>query len=197
MGNDYKSAKEAFVADMTGSSIGHINLISLVALVHLFLFEVVRFFNLFFCQASVSLYAALRTRTPLTRRTTFFASWIVLVLPLLLSMTVFAERPIILILLLLTPTALLMLLPYQERGTPLPSSQTNAPVSQHTTPSLRKLVPLPALTTYRAHMLLMTILAILAVDFPIFPRSLAKCETFGVSLVNTQVLVDDAHHTHH
>lgn len=33
-------------------------------------------------------------------------------------------------------------------------------------------------------MLLMTTLAILAVDFPIFPRSLAKCETFGVSLVH-------------
>ena len=32
-------------------------------------------------------------------------------------------------------------------------------------------------------MMLMTILAILAVDFPVFPRSLAKCETYGVSLV--------------
>lgn len=31
----------------------------------------------------------------------------------------------------------------------------------------------------------MTILGILAVDFPIFPRSLAKCETFGVSLVHS------------
>lgn len=33
-------------------------------------------------------------------------------------------------------------------------------------------------------MMLMTILAILAVDFPVFPRKLAKCETFGVSLVS-------------
>jgi phosphatidylinositol glycan class W len=29
----------------------------------------------------------------------------------------------------------------------------------------------------------MTVLAILAVDFPVFPRSLVKCEIFGVSLV--------------
>ncbi len=38
--------------------------------------------------------------------------------------------------------------------------------------------PLPALTVYRSHMMLMTMLAIIAVDFPVFPRSLAKCETF-------------------
>lgn len=34
-------------------------------------------------------------------------------------------------------------------------------------------------------MVLMTVLSILAVDFPVFPRSLAKCETYGVSLVTT------------
>lgn len=33
MGEDYKTSKEAFVSGMTGSSVGHINLISLVALV--------------------------------------------------------------------------------------------------------------------------------------------------------------------
>lgn len=42
---------------------------------------------------------------------------------------------------------------------------------------------LSALTTYRAHMLLMTNVCILAVDFRVFPRSLAKCETYGASLV--------------
>lgn len=35
-------------------------------------------------------------------------------------------------------------------------------------------------------MMLMTVLAILAVDFKVFPRSLAKCESFGVSLVSAQ-----------
>ena len=34
-------------------------------------------------------------------------------------------------------------------------------------------------------MILMTVLSILAVDFPVFPRSLAKCETYGVSMVGS------------
>jgi hypothetical protein len=38
-------------------------------------------------------------------------------------------------------------------------------------------------------MMLMTVLAILAVDFPVFPRALAKCETYGVSLVRPSFLI--------
>jgi phosphatidylinositol glycan class W len=33
MHENYKSAKEAFVSNMTGSSVGHLNLLSLAALV--------------------------------------------------------------------------------------------------------------------------------------------------------------------
>jgi glucosaminylphosphatidylinositol acyltransferase len=115
------------------------------------------------------------------RKLGFVTSWILLVLPLLLSMTLFAERPLLLNMLLVIPGGLLLTIPRKEGPSPLPSKQAN-PVES----SRRKsaLPPLPALTTYRAHMMLMTVLAILAVDFPVFPRSLAKCETFGVSLVS-------------
>ena len=44
---------------------------------------------------------------------------------------------------------------------------------------------LPSLSVYRAHMMIMTIHCILAVDFPIFPRSQGKCEDFGTSLVSS------------
>ncbi|EDR10435.1 uncharacterized protein LACBIDRAFT_152132, partial [Laccaria bicolor S238N-H82] len=165
MSNDYKAAKEAFVSGMTGSSITQINLVSLVAL------------------SSVSLYSALCTRLPTSRRINFGLSWVLLVLPLLLSMTLFAERPIILSLFIFIPTALLLF-----GGPSLPSSQPASPaVSAPKQPSRTWIRPLPALTTYRAHMMLMTILAILAVDFPVFPRSLAKCETYGVSLMDLGV----------
>lgn len=40
------------------------------------------------------------------------------------------------------------------------------------------------LSVYRAHMMIMTIHCILAVDFPVFPRWQAKCEDFGTSLVS-------------
>ncbi|WVQ84419.1 hypothetical protein IAT38_006571 [Cryptococcus sp. DSM 104549] len=46
---------------------------------------------------------------------------------------------------------------------------------------------LPFLTVYRAHMMLMTVLCILAVDFSVFPRWQGKCEDFGTSLMDVGV----------
>ena len=43
------------------------------------------------------------------------------------------------------------------------------------------------LTTWRAHMMCMTVIAILAVDFPLFPRAFAKTEDYGTSLVRCAV----------
>lgn len=51
-----------------------------------------------------------------------------------------------------------------------------------------KFPPQPFLSVYRAQMMLMTIIAILAVDFPVFPREFGKCEDWGTSLVSTEPL---------
>jgi hypothetical protein len=136
-------------------------------------------------QTSIALYSALRSRLPTNKSLGFPAEWLILVAPLLLAITLFAYSPGLLSLILLFPTALLMLIPRRELGTPLPSNIASSnrgsnPEVQATKSSIPQL---PALTTYRSHMLLMTTLSILAVDFPVFPRSLAKCETYGVSLV--------------
>ncbi|KAJ6625123.1 GWT1-domain-containing protein [Mycena sp. CBHHK59/15] len=176
MAADYKTSKEAWVSGMTGSTISHINIISCVAL------------------ASIALHSALQAHVYGARNIPLTISWMVLILPLLLSMTLFANNSWFLSCLLLVPTAVLSLrLPRLESRTPLPSNfggsnpgtpRTSSPSpSSGWPPNKASITSLPALTTYRAHMLLMTILAILAVDFPVFPRSLVKCETYGVSLV--------------
>lgn len=140
---------------------------------------------------SITLHSALRTRLTVFRTMPFIFEWLVLVFPLLLSLTVYADAPGALTALLLAPTCVLLLLPHIESGSPLLSnaSETQQGVTTRddrtmdgaARPTLR---PLPALTTYRASMMLMTLFSILAVDFPVFPRSLVKCETYGVSLVS-------------
>ncbi|KAI9438149.1 GWT1-domain-containing protein [Lactarius indigo] len=192
--NDYKSSKESFVSGMTGSTVLHINMISFVAL------------------SSIALHSSIRSRFPPPKSFQFLSEWILLVVPLLLSMTLFANRPGILSIALLLPSALVyFLFPPHESGTPLPSG--GAPSSPHASPTPHRApnfhdddsgaaagtptaaaaveepaaARLSALSTYRAHMMLVTILAILAVDFPVFPRALAKCETYGVSLMDMGV----------
>ncbi|KAG7448680.1 GWT1-domain-containing protein [Guyanagaster necrorhizus] len=162
---EYKELKENFVSGATGSTVTQVNLISCAAL------------------ASVFLYHTILSRTSSTSLTKFPISWVILVLPLLLSMTLFANMPTLLSILMLVPALGLSFLPRRESGTPLPSNESERDPASATA----IVAPLPYLTTYRAHMLLMTVLAILAVDFPLFPRSLAKCESFGVSLMDLGV----------
>ncbi|KAH0831252.1 GWT1-domain-containing protein [Lanmaoa asiatica] len=124
----------------------------------------------------------------------FILEWLVLVLPLSFALTVYADAPGALSVLLMAPTCVLLLLPPIESGIPL-LSKTNemqpcATAQDSGTidgPALPALRPLSALTTYRANMMLITVFSILAVDFPVFPRSLAKCETYGVSLMDCGV----------
>jgi glucosaminylphosphatidylinositol acyltransferase len=199
--DDYKTSKESFVSGMTGSTISHVNMISLVGFVRPTVLCIPSCSQQHTYKVSLALHSAIRLRFPPPKLFHFLSEWLVLVLPLLLSITIFAERPGTLSAALFLPTAFLyFFFPLYESGTPLPSGGVvlESPTSDRRNPSpqsdkysQQKASPaeelgathLSALSTYRAHMMLMTILAILAVDFPIFPRALAKCETYGVSLV--------------
>lgn len=159
--HDYKAAKEAFVSGAVGSSITRINLISLVSFVSLGLHgDVVR----------------RRAQSPVS----FVLEWVILALPILLSITVFAEQPLLLAVLTLAAQWPLTLLVARLYNSPHHHRPTTA--VEHA-----KSNNLAALTAYRSHMMLLTALAILAVDFPVFPRFLAKCETFGTSMMDIGV----------
>ncbi|KAG6901871.1 hypothetical protein C0995_007097 [Termitomyces sp. Mi166 len=100
-------------------------------------------------------------------------------------MTLYADFPILVSFALLLPTSLSYFLSRHYVGTPLPSPSPmlSSPRPQQPKTTNSQISHVPAVTVYRAHMMLMTIISILAVDFPVFPRAQAKCETFGVSLV--------------
>ncbi|KAH9988774.1 GWT1-domain-containing protein [Russula compacta] len=160
----------------------------------------------FVALASIALHSAIRSRFPTPIFLRFLFEWLLLVVPVLLSMTLFADRPGTLSVGLLLPTAFIcFFFPPRESGTPLPSAGVASPrasSSPHRTPGSYhdetsrqhsasseqpEVTRLSALSTYRAHMMLVTVLAILAVDFSVFPRMLAKCETYGVSLMDMGV----------
>lgn len=104
-----------------------------------------------------------------------------------LAMTLYANTPFLLATLLAAPAAVVYLLPPgSAAGKKKPAIAPRAAESaQITKPDPLPLKPF--LTTYRAFMLIMTCVAILAVDFPLFPRRFAKVETWGTSLMDMGV----------
>ena len=178
---DYKTAKEGFVANQNGSTLNHINLISLVAL------------------TSLSFYSSLRVRSHLLPLSpslaSFITQFVLLVAPLLVAVTIAADPSgwdAVKVNLLFTGAAVAVYIGTKEhiarsRNSLPHSTKVSTKVDQTDNENKQnasgKIPFLPAVTTWRAHMMLMTSLCILAVDFPVFPRELAKCETFGVSLV--------------
>ncbi|RMZ85726.1 hypothetical protein DV737_g430, partial [Chaetothyriales sp. CBS 132003] len=139
---DYKARKEAFVSNLSGSSITEINLVTLVAAAAAFLWTALQKRYGFF--QSYGLLA-------------FTTDFLLNVGAILFAVTAYSSAPLFLNLALITPA------------------------------SPPRLVVRPFLTHYRGAMLVVTVVAILAVDFPIFPRRFAKVETWGTSLMDLGV----------
>ncbi|GAA98267.1 uncharacterized protein L969DRAFT_47052 [Mixia osmundae IAM 14324] len=154
----YAHAKIAFVSDHSGSSAWTVALVISA------------------CVLSYALTALLQDRHHLPHNNGL-VDCAALVLPMLLSVTLLAEylMPLNATLLVLT-----LLLVATSPSTKEAEADENPDGSR----------PLPGrtfLTAYRAHLLLLTAISILAVDFPVFPRYFAKCETYGTSLMDIGV----------
>ena len=108
---------------------------------------------------------------------------------ILLAVTMYSSNAILLNALLASPAVLLFVLPsttgYRKRPSKPPA---NTP--EGSTGAKEELEPLPIrpfITIYRGAMIVVTCLAILAVDFRVFPRRFAKVETWGTSLMDVGV----------
>lgn len=103
----------------------------------------------------------------------------------LFATTIYSSSPWTLNLLLLLPTVILYVLekPIHVRDAPRPPKRDDAEKET-------KLDPLPVkpfITNYRGAMMVITCVAILAVDFRVFPRRFAKVENWGTSLMDMGV----------
>lgn len=99
----------------------------------------------------------------------FLLNWVAL----LCSVTIFGENPLL--------TCLFPLLAILLLGTKSSTKTKRIKIDK----KYKKLSP--TLTFYRSSMLVLTSFAILAVDFPVFPRKYAKVETWGISLMDLGV----------
>ncbi|KAL2824152.1 GWT1-domain-containing protein [Aspergillus cavernicola] len=168
---DYKYRKEAFVSNLTGGSAWEINAVTLVAPASVFLWSVL--------QSRLSFFTPYGPASLIT-------DFLLNVLAILFATTLYSSAPWLLNLLLISP-AILVLVSSRPRRTQQKAKPPHTAASQHGVATPASLPIHPFLTTYRAAMMIITCIAILAVDFRVFPRRFAKAENWGTSLMDLGV----------
>ncbi|KAB8527813.1 hypothetical protein FH972_025464 [Carpinus fangiana] len=170
MSKDYKTEKEAFVSNLHGGTISEILVVTLVAPASVFLWSVL--------QARLNFFTPY---TPLAGLVDFLLNGAAI----LFAVTLYSSNPIALNLALVLPAIGILLL--------VPSAKTTKQLKPPTAAQKRASWQTPALpikpfvTTYRGCMLVITCVAILAVDFRVFPRRFGKVENWGTSLMDLGV----------
>lgn len=155
-----KERKEDFVTGLNGGSILEINLITSVALTAYVCW------NLLSIRGNINVFID------------FALNWITL----LLSITVYSNAISLLQILIVVPCVVLFYISSSKS-----KSQKTETNSREKQPKPFQLEKKPFITVYRGSMLVLTALAILAVDFQVFPRRFAKVETWGTSLMDLGV----------
>ncbi|KAL9628353.1 MAG: hypothetical protein Q9204_005942 [Flavoplaca sp. TL-2023a] len=176
MAQSYKSLKEDFVSNLSGGGIWEINYVTAVA------------------PAAVLLWSALQSRQGFFVDYGFAAfttDFLLNVGAILAATTIYSSAPTALNTLLILPAIALYLV---LRASRTRSKKSSHPVLKNGVPEKRQrqasLDPLPErpfITHYRGSMMVVTCVAILAVDFRVFPRRFAKVETWGTSLMDMGV----------
>jgi len=163
-----KLEKEAFVTGLEGTTVAEINIITATILCgYLFRCCCLVCIPILFSRVSSSLVAG------------FLWEFVSMILPAVLVFTVLADYAGYIFIVELCACGLLVSVKLLAAGKALDSLRH----------SLGSKYPLrhPYLTVTRTFVNLFTAIAILAVDFTIFPRRLAKAETFGTGLMDIGV----------
>ncbi|KLU81362.1 GPI-anchored wall transfer protein 1 [Magnaporthiopsis poae ATCC 64411] len=173
----YKHQKEAFVSGHSGGSVAEICSVIGVAPVAVALWSVLQARQSFF-----------QPYTPLA----FAVDFLLNVCAVLLATTLYADTSILLSLLLAVPAVVVFALPPStsrpRRRPKVPPNAESRKKAVASAASADAALPFKAfLTNYRGSMMVATCLAILAVDFRLFPRRFAKVETWGTSLMDMGV----------
>ncbi|KAJ4164888.1 hypothetical protein LMH87_006542 [Akanthomyces muscarius] len=173
----YKQRKEDFVSNLSGGPVSEINNVTAVALVAVLLWSALQARHSFFQPVSALGH---------------LVDYGLNVCAILLATTLYSKSPLLLCIFLATPVVLVYMLPPSapsKKKLAVPPPTIDATKSNERSRDLAlDLVPVkPFLTTYRGSMQIITYIAILAVDFRMFPRRFAKVETWGTSLMDLGV----------
>lgn len=164
--DSYKQRHEQFVSDLSGGRVSEIYLVSLVVPI-----------------AFISGWLVSRNLDPRAR---VLADFIFVWAVPLAALSIYSGRTWLLIAALIAPALFLGQARPEAASKPKKSpSRSTRRETQLTQPPY--LDHKPYLTVYRASLLINTAIAILAVDFPVFPRRFAKVETWGTSVMDLGV----------
>ena len=138
-------------------------------------------------KAAYLLWAALQSRHLLFQKQSpaaLLADFFINVGGLLLSLTLYSSMPGTLLALFIGPAILILALPATREATTKTTVSKKVETQKSDMPDYPRR---PFLTAYRGGMLVITSIAILAVDFNVFLRRFAKVETWGTSLMDVGV----------